>query len=257
MYPVFLHIGPITISCYGLMAGIGFLAALALLNFNRKYADLSSDDASNIIFISLIAGILGARIFYVVQFFHQFRGHLIDIIRIDKGGLVFYGGFFLAFIALVTYCIRKHIDTIRALDVMVPSLTIGHAFGRIGCFLHGCCYGKPTDLAWGVHYPINSEAFYRYGATPLHPVQIYETLCNIIICLISMVILRKCKRGLTISFYFIAYGLIRFLDEFLRGDHIVRRNDFTIAQLIGFGIFPLGVIFFIKFLRAKDTVKND
>lgn len=256
MNPIFLQLGPITISYYGLMAGCGFLAALGLLNFNRKFANLTSDEASNLIFIALICGVLGSRIFYVIQFFDQFRNNLWDIIRIDKGGLVFYGGFFLALIVTLIYCRKKSLDPIRVLDVMVPSLALGHAFGRVGCFMHGCCYGKPTTLPWGVQYPINSAPFYHYGEELLHPVQIYETICNIVICAIALVLIRKCKRGITISFYFVAYGLIRFLDEFLRGDHF-RRNNFTIAQLIGFCILPIGVIALIKFLRQKDCIEND
>ncbi|MBR7127630.1 MAG: prolipoprotein diacylglyceryl transferase [Lentisphaeria bacterium] len=257
MHPIFLQIGPLTISYYGFMAACGFLAALALLNFNRKLADLSSDDASNLIFIALIGGIIGARTFYVIQFFDQFRNHLADIIRIDKGGLVFYGGFFLAFVSILIYCRKKNFDTVRVLDVLVPSLAIGHAFGRIGCFLHGCCFGKPTELFCGVIYPQGSAPFYRYGATPLHPVQIYESLCNIILAIIAMILLRKSKRGVTMSFYLISYGLLRFLNEFLRGDHHIRNNNFTIAQLIGFCILPAGIICLITFLRKKDNTKND
>ena len=101
-------------------------------------------------------------------------------------------------------------------------------FGRIGCFLHGCCFGKPTELFCGVIYPEGSAPFYRYGATPLHPVQIYESLCNIILAIIAMILLRKSKRGVTMSFYLISYGLLRFLNEFLRGDHNIRNNNFTI-----------------------------
>lgn len=252
MHPIFLEFGPLTIRYYGLMAAVGFLLAYILLSINRKFASLNADDSSNLIFVTLITGILGSRIFYVIQFFDQFRGHLIDIVRIDKGGLVFYGGFFLALIATIIFCKIKKLDTIRIFDVLTPSLAIGHAAGRVGCFLNGCCFGSPTDSCLGVIYPKFSEAFYRYAGAPVHPVQLYEAFFNIIICIVAMILLRKTKRGLTSGFYFVAYGIMRFLNEFSRGDHILNNSSFTIAQLIGFCILPAGIIYFTIFLLKKN-----
>lgn len=257
MHPILFTIGPITISSYGVMAALGLLAGLVIIKYNRKFANLSDDDASSLILLSIVSGVLGARIFYVVQFFDEkFRHNLIGMIRIDEGGLVFYGGFILSFFTLLLFCYKKKLDTIRVLDVMVPSLTIGHAFGRIGCLFSGCCYGKETDLFWGIVYPKYSEPFAKYGAVPLHPTQLYETFFNIILCVITMILLRKSKRGVTFGFYLIAYGLLRFLNECVRGDHDLHGNSFTIAQYIGFGILPLGIIYLTYFLCKKDKKEN-
>ena len=96
MFPVALRIGAITIYWYGVMAAIGFLLAIYVQKFTKEHAKMTDDDTSNVIFVAMIAGLIGARIFYVVQFFHLFRDNLWNVIRVDQGGLVFYGGFILA-----------------------------------------------------------------------------------------------------------------------------------------------------------------
>ena len=96
MHPIAFTLGPLTVRWYGVMAAVGFLMAVMFIQFNRKEAKLTSDQASNMIFIAMVSGVLGSRIFYVIQFWEQFRDNWVDIIRIDKGGLVFYGGFILA-----------------------------------------------------------------------------------------------------------------------------------------------------------------
>ena len=106
MHPILLQFGSVTIRSYGLMAAVGFLLGCLMIGVNRKYAKMSSDQASTSLFVAMIAGIVGARIFYVVQFFDKYRDHLWRIVRIDQGGLVFYGGFILAILALI-YFVQK------------------------------------------------------------------------------------------------------------------------------------------------------
>ena len=157
MDPIAFQIGSLTIRWYGAMAALGFISALFLLEFNRRFAKLSKDNCSTLLFLAMVAGVIGARIFYVVQFFHQYRNNLWDIIRIDQGGLVFYGGFLLALFCVIIYSRIKKLDVIRVLDVFVPSLTAAHGLGRIGCFFAGCCYGKETT-GLGVVFPEGSLA---------------------------------------------------------------------------------------------------
>ena len=170
MEPIAFQIGALTIRWYGVMAALGFITAMFLLEFNRRFANVSKDQCSSLLFLAMITGVLGARIFYVVQFFHQYRDNLGDIIRIDKGGLVFYGGFLLAFFSVVLYSWIKKLDIIRILDIFVPALTAAHGLGRIGCFLNGCCYGRATDAWWGIKPPAGSILEMSAGSLPLHPV---------------------------------------------------------------------------------------
>ena len=259
MDPVFFSIGSFSIRWYGFLAAMGFLAALLIIQINRRYAKLSSDQVSNIVMLGMISGVVGARIFYVAQNWSFYSAHPSAIIRIDQGGLVFYGGFILAFILVVLY-VRKvcRADVVRVLDVMAPALAAAHSLGRIGCFFNGCCYGKPAQIFWAMAYPAGSEPYRKYGSLPLHPVQIYEALLNIILAAILFYIVRKCRRGTAMASYIFAYGVLRFVDEFFRGDHSDFVQGFTPAQVIGFGMIPLGIVLLIKFLRTKqDNVTED
>ena len=253
MDPVLFSIGSFSLRWYGLMAALGFIVGLGLFQLNKKYARLSSDQVSNVVLLGMIAGVVGARIFYVVQNWNYYKVNPAAIIRVDQGGLVFYGGFILALITIVWY-VRKicKTDVIRVLDALAPALAVAHALGRVGCFFNGCCYGKPADLWWSVVYPANTEPFVRYGAMALHPVQIYEAILNVILAIVLSFVLRKSKRGVTTASYVLTYGLLRFIDEFFRGDHSDFVQGFTPAQVIGFGMIPAGIILLIVFLRKKD-----
>ena len=259
MHPEFLTIGTFTIRWYGVMAALGFLTALAVVRWNRRYANLDNDQATNLVMLGMISGVVGARIFYVVQNFRYYAAHPEAIIRIDQGGLVFYGGFLLATAALILCTRLWRVDTIRVCDILVPALAWSHALGRVGCFLNGCCFGKPTELFWGVVYPAGSEPFRRYGEQALHPVQLYETLLNLVLGTVLVCLARKGKRGIAMSTYVFAYGVLRFLDEFFRGDHVQtdRLMGFTPAQVIGFALIPLGLGLMIYFaLRPAAAPEN-
>lgn len=257
MYSIAFQIGPLAIRWYGVMAALGLVAGSLLLNCNRKYTGMTKDQCANAVMVALIAGILGARIFYVVQFFDHYRNNLFDIVRIDQGGLVFYGGFILAFASLIVYGRIAKLDLIRMFDGFAPAMAVAHACGRIGCFLNCCCYGKPTELFIGVTYPADSEAARRYGETALHPVQLYEAGENLLCAVFYFYLVRKAPRGVAVSAYLLTYGILRFINEFARGDHKLIMNLFTPAQLIGVFLIASGSIMLAVFLRRKENKSAD
>lgn len=252
MYPIILQIGSFAIRSYGLMAALGFLAASYLLDRNRNYANLTKDQSGTLLILALISGLLGARIFYVTQFFYEkgFADDPITIFYIHRGGLVFYGGFILAFITVVLYSWKKHLDIIRVLDVFVPALTAAHGFGRIGCFLNGCCYGAETTSWWGVTAPKGSYLWFDTLGKPVHPVQLLEAGENFLLCILFCWLLKKVKRGVVISCYLIVYGVLRCFNETLRGD-----NDLfwklTPAQWIGILLITSRTAMLCFFLRHE------
>jgi phosphatidylglycerol:prolipoprotein diacylglycerol transferase len=256
MYPIAFEIGSLSIRWYGVMAAIGFLAATFLLERNRKFANLTKDQCSNMLLMGLISGIIGARIFYVVKFFKYFRDDLWRIVRIDQGGLVFYGGFLLALAVIVIYTRSQKLDTVRVLDVLAPSLALGHAFGRIGCFLNGCCYGKAATVPWGVSYPPGSYPAQMTDGTPLHPVQLYEAGEMILLFFLFNYLLKHTRRGVPMSLYLLIYGCLRFLNELFRGDNPHFLNLFTPAQIIGFLLIPCGIILLIFFLKNERKTSD-
>ena len=249
MYPVVFTIGSFSLHSYGVMAAAGFLLASWVLAKNCRYAGITADQASNMLLVSLISGIAGARIFYVVQFFHQFRGDLWRVFRIDQGGLVFYGGLLFALLWLWIYSKCRKIDFVRVLDLFAPAIAIAHFCGRVGCFLHGCCFGAPTTVPWGVVYPEGSIPFMRYGAQALHPVQLYEAVGSLLLTALYILLLRKAPRGITVSAYMIIYGVMRFADELVRGDNPKVLLGMTPAQVIGAVIVPCSIGFMLYFLK--------
>ncbi len=158
MHPVMLNLPfGISIKAYGLMMMLGFFAATwwAMHRANKVKAD--PDVILNLGFICLLAGVVGARLFYVLQFWKDFANQpnlLMAVLDVTSGGLVFYGGFLLAVACALAYLVwAKH--SIRLyLDILAPSLMVGLAFGRMGCFLNGCCWGAPTQkVPWAVQFP--------------------------------------------------------------------------------------------------------
>lgn len=252
MHPIAFEIGSLSIRWYGVMAAVGFLAAAWLLDRNRKFAGLTKDQCSTIMMLGLIFGILGARIFYVVQFFRYYRHDLWKIIRIDQGGLVFYGGFILALLAVILYAVRRNLDPVRILDTLAPSLALAHGFGRIGCFLNGCCFGRATTAFWGVTPPPGSELAMQTGGLPVHPVQLLEAGENFLLCLLYCRMLRKgVRRGIVLGTFFTVYGVLRFFNEMLRGDNVLYFH-LTPAQWIGLLLMPAGIGLLVWFSTRHD-----
>ena len=274
MYPIAFHIGNFAVHWYGIFIGIGFLASFCLLLNLKKYAGLTTDQIYNISMIALFAGVIGARAFYVVQFWEQFSGRgILAILNVHEGGLVFYGGFILAFIAECLYAKwptvrrllglkekqpadgsepRKDISILALLDVLGPAMALAHAFGRISCFMQGCCFGRPAPqgFPFAVCFPENSPAAYRYpslvtgGSEPVFPVQLFESAGNILMCAVLLLLLRKRKYAGTVGgVYLILYGVMRFLIEFMRGDHTDSILGLTPSQFIAVAIaIPGGII---------------
>lgn len=252
MHPIIVEIGSFSLRSYGLMAALGFLAGVGAAMLNRKYARMTTDQLNTLCFFSILIGIAGARLFYVVQYWHQFRNHWLDIVRIDKGGLVYYGGFLLVLAFIYFYCRRNKLSVLRVMDVCAPGLALGHAFGRLGCFLNGCCFGKPGGGTLGVMYPPFSEAFMKYGNVALHPVQLYESVMNLALFPLLFFLTRRGGKGIATASYLVLYGLVRFTDEFFRGDHSAPfMLGMTRAQVIGLVLIPVGAALLIYRIRRN------
>ena len=153
----FIHL---TVKSYGLMMVIAFIAAIFLIR--RLSRDITPDPQyiTNAALYSLIAGVVGARLFYVVHHFEEFQGRLLSVFAIWIGGLELLGGVISAIVVIYFYLRYHKLPVRRYLDILAVGLMLSLAFGRIGCFLNGCCFGKPTDLPWGVRFPYWSHAYH-------------------------------------------------------------------------------------------------
>lgn len=161
MYPELFEIPLIhlTVKSYGLMMVIGFLAAVTLIR--RLSAKITPDPQliTNAALYSLIGGVVGARLFFVIHYFSRFSARPIEVLYIWQGGLELLGGVVLAVAIILFYLIYHKLPIRRYLDILAIGLVLALIFGRIGCFLNGCCYGKPTELPWGVRFPYGSFAY--------------------------------------------------------------------------------------------------
>jgi phosphatidylglycerol:prolipoprotein diacylglycerol transferase len=200
-------------------------------------------------------------LFYILQYPHRvFAGrqglgdHVLAIFNLPDGGLVFYGGVIVAAVAYVTFCLKNKIHPLELGDAIVPSLFIGLAFGRLGCFLNGCCYGDRSTLPWAVTFPKGSVPYNALlnrgfldasalGSLPLHPTQIYASINAAIIALLTFVYFRyRPYRGSVVALALIVYPITRSTIELLRGDEMGQfGTQFTIAQWVSAGIFVCGV----------------
>ena len=149
----------LTVKSYGTMLVIGFLAAVYVIR--RLSRDITPDPnmITNASLYALVAGVVGARIFYVVHYYGRFRGDFAGIFKIWEGGLELLGGVLGAVVVIILYLRYHKLPIRRYLDILAIGLMLALAFGRIGCFLNGCCYGKPSDLPWAVRFPYNSLAY--------------------------------------------------------------------------------------------------
>lgn len=161
--PIF---GELPIFSYGLLLVIGFLAAVQLAKYLAKRCGLDPELFVNAGLIALVAGIVGARLSHVIENIGQYTDssrsaweNFRDAINIRSGGLTYYGGFLFAFPALVWYALKTKVPVRLGMDIIAPCLMVGLGFGRIGCFLNGCCYGAECEVPWSVQFPYHSWAY--------------------------------------------------------------------------------------------------
>ena len=244
MHPILFSIGPVAIHSYGLMLGLAFLATMYLSSRRASIFDLSGERVSNLIILFLVSGIVGARIAYVLANMSLFLDSPLEILMINKGGLIFYGGFIFALVAGIVYAMVTRLAILDTADLMAPFIALGHSIGRVGCFFNGCCYGRPTDSFLGVCFP---DTLVR-----VYPTQLFSSAGLLaIFFLLFFFQSRRRFKGEIISLYFILYGAFRFLIEFLRGDSAEVLLGFTSAQIISIIFVAVGIILFVLMKRVK------
>lgn len=252
MHPVLLKLGPFTVYSYGLMVALGFALATFLACRRARLFGLDKDRVIDLAVFVLLGGIAGARVLYVLLNLSYYRVNMFEALDLTKGGLVWYGGFLSALLVLVWYIKANRIKFWTVVDLLAPYIALGEAFGRIGCFLNGCCYGfeVPPGSPLGIVFPGESAARY--------PTQIYSA----IVLLLIFVILRLWQdrrhfAGEIFLGYCILYSAKRFSIEFLRGDNPRIILGLTISQVISVVVFALAAALFIqKMIRWKMGISK-
>lgn len=253
---------------YGLAVAAGYLAALLYVNARAKASDLDKEKLQDLVFWTIIAGMAGAKFFYAATYWssfgNSFWGRTVYLFKTFQYGFVFYGGLLAGGAAFFIKARKSGLDFLKTADLCAPALALGHAFGRLGCFCAGCCYGRPTDSIFGVVFanPL-CEVNPAYLGIKIHPTQLYEAAGNLLLFLILNLMLLKEQKiarsprgaggkadgqscgggrgGAVILTYAALYSALRFSVEFLRGDD---RGGFTL------GLSPAQVISLLVFISV-------
>ena len=248
MFPDLIDIGFLHLKTYGACMATGFLLCWILAEKLSGRKDLS-----NFLMCLMLSGVVGSRIAYVIEHWQaEFAADPLRIVRIDQGGLMFYGGFILAMVFFFVWC-RIHRERPLALaDLMSTLVPLGHAFGRIGCFFYGCCYGKDSDAWCAVVFPAGSPSWYEHGrrAVSVLPTQLFEAAALLALFALLMAVYVRYRRYTT-GIYLIGYAVIRFGMEYLRGDPRAAVGPFSISQTISLAMAAFGALFLIVSARSK------
>jgi len=251
MYPILFQFGPFHIYAYGFFIVVGFATAtvLAALRIRKSNIKISFENGIDLFFYTVLSAFLGSRILYVLINFEFFRQHPLQIFKIWEGGLVFYGGLIPAAVVAFWVMKRHRLPVWKLADLISPLIALGLSFGRMGCFLAGCCYGKETSLPWAVVFE-NPDSLARLNV-PLHPTQLYDAANGLVLFFfLTWVENRKTFDGQVFWLFLFLYSVMRFFIEIFRGDPrgFLFADLLSTSQAIGIllAIFSLFMLFYIK-----------
>ena len=247
MHNDLFSIGGLTVHGYGLCIGLGIAAALLLIWRRAEERRLDVKTVNTLVLLILAAGFAGAKIFFLFAHGSEFRANPPGVLGSE--GFVVYGGIVCGLGAAYLYCRKRSLPFLRWADCFVPGVALAQGFGRIGCFLAGCCFGKPTDSIFGVVFPAGSAA---PAGVPLWPVQLFSAAGDLLLAG-TLLLLEKKRRGdgLLTGAYLLLYSVGRFLIEFLRADPRGAVGIFSTSQFIA--LFAAAAAAVILLLRKRGT----
>ncbi len=229
MHPVICKIGPVTIYSYGLTLVVAFTAGCLVARRQAKRQGINPDIIFNFLFTAFIFGIIGARLFYVIENISYYLKRPLEMIMLQHGGLSWFGGLILGAFSGVLYLKNKKLPLYKVLDLVAPAVALAQAIGRVGCFLNGCCFGRTV-----------------------FPVQIYSSLILVVI-FISLRFLqgRPHKEGRVFFTYLLLYSLKRFSIEFWRLDNPVVFMGLTLFQILSIFLILFSAF---KLIKCRNTL---
>jgi phosphatidylglycerol:prolipoprotein diacylglycerol transferase len=256
MFPDLFSIGPFTLHTYGLFVAFGSFAGLMVAVKMGKSEGIGLQQVMDMGFIIILAAIIGSRLMYVLMNISHYLERPADIFKLWQGGLVFSGGIICVVLAVGWYARRHRLSMWKVADLWAPAAAMGQGVGRIGCFMAGCCYGKPTDLKWGVVFthphclaPTNIS---------LHPTQIYSSLSGFVIFVVLILLHSKKKfEGQVLLWFLILHSTSRLAIERFRGDYrgMIPGTEMTTTQLVTTLILIASVIT-LMVLKSKKNRKS-
>ncbi len=244
MYPTICYIGPVAIYSYGVMVAVAALVCSFLMVRDGRSLGITSEEIYDLVFWAAVGGIVGARIFYILLNLPFFLADPLEMVMLHHGGLAWQGGLVFGSLAVGVVIKKSQRPFFVMADFIAPYLALGHAIGRIGCFLNGCCYGK--EASWGIYFPVHDAH--------LHPTQLYECAALIGLFFVLKILRQRWEKqpGLVFVGYLTLSALIRFIIEFFRADHQPLLLNLSVFQYVSVFFFVLGLgIFFV--VRRKNA----
>jgi phosphatidylglycerol---prolipoprotein diacylglyceryl transferase len=242
MHKIAFQFGPLAIHWYGVMVALGFLAGLWTASRRAPQDGIHPERILDLGPWLIVGAIVGSRLLFVISYWDEYfaRQPWYEVFMIQRGGLVFYGGLIGSFAAGVIFIRWKKLPFLKVADVMAPSIALGHAFGRIGCLMNGCCYGKPTESFLAIHFPADHET----EGVGVHPTEIYESVLNALLYLgLAWMFRRKKFDGQIFALYLLLYAVLRGTVECFRGDYSsLILGWITPGQVASAVTFALGVV---------------
>lgn len=246
-------IGSFTVHGYGLMIGLGILLCIFMGMYRAKKKDMNSEVVLDIAIVGVFFGFIGAKLLYIIVEFPRFLKEPLSVIGSE--GFVVYGGITVGVLAAIVYCKKKNLVFLEYFDLCAPSIALAQGFGRIGCFLAGCCYGRETDSWLGVVFP---EGCMAPAGVKLLPTQLISSAGDFLIMAILIFYSKKSKRAGDVgALYMLLYGVGRFLIEYLRNDDRGAVGILSTSQAISIVIVAGAVLlFYFNKKRAEKKKKK-
>jgi phosphatidylglycerol:prolipoprotein diacylglycerol transferase len=266
MYPELFHIGPVPVRAFGLMLALSFLAGVLYVQRMTSRDKKPFEPYLVIAYIMIFGGVLGARLSYVFIHWSDFSNNLLDIFnpfqsgQFGIAGLNLYGGILAGMVGSIIYARYKKMSVLEVFDYFAPTIGLGIGISRIGCFFNGCCFGTPTDLPWGVVFPIGSIPYMTFGDLHLHPAQLYSSLYGFALFLfLHFLIKRRHFVGQVTAILLMTEALFRFAIEYVRYYESEMHLSLlgmspTYNQLVSWGLFLGGAVTYFVCQHRQRTV---
>jgi phosphatidylglycerol:prolipoprotein diacylglycerol transferase len=257
MHRDLVELGPFTLRAFGLALVLAF-AFGAWLSFRRgRSVRIPESFMNEVVQVALVAGIVGARLQYVIANWHEFAPEPWRAFAVWEGGLTYYGGAILATFATLWWGKHRGVPLLMVGDVLAPAVAVGDGIGRLGCFMNGCCYGRPSDVPWAVQFPPDSFADRVLGAVHVHPTQIYQSLWGFGVGFFLLWLGLRRERGLIFWTFLILLPLGRILLDPFRyyepGSRVLMGGEaIPVSQVIAAILLGIGVTGFALMLRKRS-----
>ena len=256
MHPILFDFGPFTLYTYGVLLAAAYLAGLQFAVVRARARGLDRQRVLDLGIWIIVGALAGAKLLLLVTDYRQYSQNPRALLDLVRSAGVFYGGLIAAVAVAFIYMWRHRMPLWTTTDAFAPGIALGHAVGRLGCLMAGCCFGRPTSVPWAItfHNPAASLNSDTPLGVPLHPTQLYEAGAELIILGVLLWLERRGRPfpGRTFWSYVLLYAVARFVIEFYRGDPRGTVGIFSTSQFLSLLLAPLAIVMLVLLSRRDD-----